>query len=67
LHGDADRNIPPAKGQELVKLAKAVGAEAEFIAYPGKPHGFDFSDTDPVAADALDRVTKFFEARLKSA
>jgi carboxymethylenebutenolidase len=67
LHGDADRNIPPAKGEELVKLAKAVGAEAEFIAYPGKPHGFDFSDTDPMAADAVDRVTKFFEARLKIA
>jgi carboxymethylenebutenolidase len=67
LHGDADRNIPPARGEELVKLAKTVGAEAEFIAYPGKPHGFDFSDTDPVATDALDRVTKFFEARLKIA
>ncbi len=64
LHGDADRNVPPARGEELVKLGKAVGAEAEFIAYPGRRHGFDFSDDDPMAADALGRVTRFFEARL---
>jgi carboxymethylenebutenolidase len=41
LHGEADRNVPFAMG-ELVKLGKAVGAEAELVAYPGKPHGFDF-------------------------
>jgi carboxymethylenebutenolidase len=64
LHGDADHNVPFAKGEELVKLGKAVGAEAELVAYPGKPHGFDFSDTDPMAADAVGRVVKFFEARL---
>jgi len=65
LHGEADTNVPPAKGEELVKLGKAVGAEAEFVAYPGRRHGFDFSDTDPMTADAVGRVTKFFEARLK--
>ncbi len=64
LHGEADRNVPPAKGKELVKLGKAVGAEAEFVAYPGRRHGFDFSDSDPMAADALGRVTRFFESRL---
>ena len=64
LHGNADHNVPFAKGEELVKLGKAVGAEAEFVAYPGKPHGFDFSDNDPMAADAIDRVVRFFEARL---
>jgi acetyl esterase/lipase len=45
-------------------LGKAVGAEAELVAYPGKPHGFDFSDTDPMAADAIGRVVRIFEARL---
>jgi carboxymethylenebutenolidase len=64
LHGEADRNVPFAKGEELVKLAKTTGAEAELIAYPGKPHGFDFSDTDPMTADAVSRVVKFFESRL---
>jgi len=52
LYGTADRNVPPAKGEELVKLGKAVGTEAEFIVYPGRHHGFDFSDTDPMTADA---------------
>jgi carboxymethylenebutenolidase len=64
LHGEADRNVPFAKGEQLVKLAKSMGAEAELVAYPGKPHAFDFSDTDPMTADAIGRVTKFFESRL---
>jgi carboxymethylenebutenolidase len=64
LHGDADQNVPHAEGEKLVKLAKAVGAEAEFVTYPGGRHGFDFSDTDPMAADAVRRVVRFFEMRL---
>jgi carboxymethylenebutenolidase len=64
LHGKADRNVPLAKGEQLVKLGKAIGTEAEFVAYPGR-HGFDFSDTDPMAADAVGRVVRFFESRLK--
>lgn len=67
LHGTADRNVPPAKGEELVKLGKAVGTEAEYIVYPGGHHGFDFSDTDPMTADALDRIVRFFESRLGGA
>src|ERR1700693_6169606 len=31
-----DRNVPFAIGEQLVKLGKAVGAEAELVAYPGK-------------------------------
>jgi carboxymethylenebutenolidase len=64
LHGEADQNVAPAEGEKLVKLGKAVGAEAELVTYPGKKHGFDFSDTDPMAADAIGRVVRFFEARL---
>jgi hypothetical protein len=41
--------------------------EAEFVGYPGKPHGFDFSDSDPMTADALTRVVAFFEAHLITA
>jgi carboxymethylenebutenolidase len=67
LHGEADRNVAPAKGEELVKLAKAIGVEAEFVGYPGKPHGFDFSDADPMTADAVRRVVRFFEVRLSVA
>jgi carboxymethylenebutenolidase len=64
LHGEADQNVPLARGEQLVKLGKAVGAEAELVAYPGRAHGFDFSDSDPMAADAIGRVVRFFEARL---
>jgi carboxymethylenebutenolidase len=64
LHGEADRNVPIAEGRQLVELGKSVGAEAEFVPYPGKAHGFDFSDTDPMTSDAIDRVTRFFQAKL---
>ncbi|RXT52355.1 carboxymethylenebutenolidase [Bradyrhizobium betae] len=64
LHGEADRNVPITKGRELVALGKSVGAETEFVPYPGKAHGFDFSDTDPMTPDAVDRVTRFFKAKL---
>jgi carboxymethylenebutenolidase len=64
LHGDADRIVPIAKGKELVELGKAVGAPAEQIVYSGREHGFDFSDTDPMTADAIRRVVAFFQARL---
>jgi len=64
LHGEADRNVPIGKGKELVKLGKTVGAEAELVSYPGRGHGFDFSDTDPMTADAIGRVVGFFEVRL---
>ena len=64
LHGEADRNVPVVKGQELVKLGNAIGAEAEFVPYPNRQHGFDFSDTDPMTADAVGRIINFFETRL---
>ena len=64
LHGEADHNVPLAKGEELVRIAKAVGAQAEQVTYPGREHGFDFSDTDPMTADAVGRVVRFFEANL---
>jgi carboxymethylenebutenolidase len=67
LHGDADRNVSFARGEALVKLAKAAGGEAELVTYPGKGHAFDFSDSDPMATDAVDRVVRFFESRLQAA
>ncbi|MBW7971047.1 dienelactone hydrolase family protein [Bradyrhizobium sp. BR 10289] len=64
LHGEDDRNVPIAEGRELVELGKAAGAETEFVPYPGKAHGFDFSDTDPMTQDAIGRVARFFQAKL---
>jgi carboxymethylenebutenolidase len=67
LHGDADRNVPLANGVALIKLAKSVGAEADQITYPGKPHGFDFSDRDSATGDAIAHVVGFFKTRLVAA
>ncbi|WP_298878062.1 dienelactone hydrolase family protein [uncultured Bradyrhizobium sp.] len=64
LHGEADKNVPISEGRQLVALGKSVGAETEFVPYPGKAHGFDFSETDPMTPDAIDRVTRFFQAKL---
>ncbi|MES5485495.1 dienelactone hydrolase family protein [Bradyrhizobium sp. INPA03-11B] len=66
LHGEADRNVPLASGEQLVRLGKSVGAAAEIVRYPGKAHGFDFADNDPMAADAVNRVAGFFQARLSA-
>jgi carboxymethylenebutenolidase len=65
LHGEADRVVPVAKGEALVKLAQSVGANAELVTYAARDHGFDFSDTDPMTADAVRRVTQFFQGRLE--
>ncbi|MGJ4941217.1 dienelactone hydrolase family protein [Bradyrhizobium sp. HKCCYLS1011] len=67
LHGDADRNVSIARGEALVRLAKTVGAPAELVTYPGKPHGFDFAENDPASADAVARVVGFFRERLPAA
>jgi carboxymethylenebutenolidase len=67
LHGEADRNVPLARGEELVRLGKSVGAAAEIVRYKGKAHGFDFADNDPMTADAISRVAGFFRARLSAA
>jgi len=64
LHGEADKNVPIEEGRQLVAYGKLAGAETEFVPYPGKAHGFDFSDTDPMTKDAIDRVTRFFQAKL---
>ena len=64
LHGDADRVVPLAKGEELVKLAETVGAPAQQVIYPGRGHGFDFADDDPMTADAIRHVVQFFHERL---
>jgi len=67
LHGEADRNVPLASGEELVRLGKSPGAAAEIVRYPGKAHGFDFADNDPMTNDAVSRVAGFFLARLNAA
>jgi carboxymethylenebutenolidase len=63
-HGDADRIVPPAKGAELVRIARGLAVPAEQVTYPGRGHGFDLSDQDPMVADAMARIVRFFRAKL---
>ncbi len=64
LHGRADHNVSLAEGEALVRLARQLGGPAELVSYPGRGHGFDFSDTDPMTSDAIGRVVEFFRTRL---
>src|ERR1700722_896367 len=57
LHGDADRTVPPAKGAELVRLARAAGAPAEQVTYPGRGHGVDLSGNDPMRPPMRSRAS----------
>jgi carboxymethylenebutenolidase len=67
LHGEADRNVSIASGEALVRLAKEVGTPAEIVRYPGRAHGFDFAENDPMTADAVSRVIGFFQSHLAAA
>ena len=47
-----------------MELPNRFGAPAEQIVYPGREHGFDFLNMDPMTADAIRRVVQFFHQRL---
>lgn len=66
LHGDADRNVPLSEGQALVVVARALGAPAELVVYPGAGHGFDFDPHSAEAEDTRHRVLAFLWQRLES-
>ena len=71
LFGDQDQSIPVGTVEEFDKLLDTVGVDHEIIVYPNSGHAF-FRDSDPTsyrpaaAADAWERVTKFFEKNLNS-
>jgi carboxymethylenebutenolidase len=61
---DDARIVPPTKGAELVRIARGLGLPAEQITYPGRGHGFDLAEQDPMVADAVARVVRFFRTNL---
>jgi carboxymethylenebutenolidase len=67
--GALDTGIPPEKVKEFEEALKKAGKQADIKVYPGAKHGF-FNDTRPeaynaeAAADAWQRVRKFFHDRL---
>lgn len=67
--GSLDTGIPPEKLKEFEEALKKAGKQADIKVYEGAKHGF-FNDTRPeaynaeAAADAWQRVLKFFHERL---
>ncbi|HEX8888625.1 MAG TPA: dienelactone hydrolase family protein [Pyrinomonadaceae bacterium] len=67
--GSLDTGIPPEKVKEFEDALQKAGKQADIKVYEGAKHGF-FNDTRPeaynaeAAADAWQRVLKFFHERL---
>lgn len=67
--GGLDQGIPADKIKEFEEALKKAGKQADIKIYPNAKHGF-FNDTRPeaynaeAAADAWQRVVKFFHERL---
>src|SRR5436305_4994146 len=67
--GALDTGIPPEKVKEFEEALKKAGKQADIKVYEGAKHGF-FNNTRPeaynaeAAADAWQRVLKFFHERL---
>jgi carboxymethylenebutenolidase len=64
IHGEADKTVPYAQGEEIVRFAKGLGGEASILGFRGKDHGFDFSGGN--AADAaMQQMLAFFKRELR--
>jgi carboxymethylenebutenolidase len=66
MHGEADMRQPMALGKALYDQAKALGAEAEFVTFPGEGHGFADDLNHPAAAQAFQRTVAFLDKHLKT-
>jgi len=70
LYGETDAGIPVADVKEIEAVLKAAGKTAEFVVYPGAPHGFVRADRPPMyraeaAKDAWNRCLAWFNKYLK--
>jgi len=70
LYGETDAGIPVADAKEIEAVLKASGKTAEFVVYPGAPHGFDRTDRPSMyraeaAKDAWNRCLAWFNKYLK--
>jgi carboxymethylenebutenolidase len=70
LFGETDAGIPVADVKEIEAALKASGKTAEFVVYPGAPHGFVRADRPPMyraeaSTDAWNRCLAWFNKYLK--
>lgn len=62
LHGDMDTDVPYEQSVEMAKRLAEVGIEHQLVTVLGKGHCFEVAGfTDPVVADALNRVIAFLK------
>ena len=64
LHGDNDTDVPFEQSVLMARELEHRGVQHEFIAMPGKGHGFDQDLSDPTIAAAFDRVLSFLKKQL---
>ena len=64
LHGDNDTDVPFEQSVLMAKELERHGIQHEFIAMPGRGHGFDADMSDPTIAASFDRVLSFLKKQL---
>ena len=64
LHGDNDTDVPFEQSALMAKELARQGVQHEFIAMPGRGHGFDGAMSDPAIATTFDRVLTFLYKQL---
>lgn len=62
LQGDADTVDPLGQSQELYRGLKRYGVEAELVAYPREPHGFQ---EEKHLLDRMNRILAWYDKHLK--
>ena len=64
LHGDTDTDVPFEQSALMAKELARHGVPYEFVALPGRGHGFDGAMSDPAVAATFDRVLAFLRKHL---
>jgi acetyl esterase/lipase len=64
LHGDNDTDVPFEQSALMAKELARHDVPYEFIAMPGRGHGFDGTMWDPAIAGTFDRVLTFLKKYL---
>jgi dipeptidyl aminopeptidase/acylaminoacyl peptidase len=65
LHGDKDTDVPFEQSALMAKMLGQYGVEYEFIAMPGRGHGFDLPMSEPEIANTFGRVLAFLEKNIQ--
>ncbi|MDI3339360.1 MAG: S9 family peptidase [Sphaerobacter sp.] len=62
LHGEEDRRVAMAEGQEMYVALRTLGVETQFVTYPREGHGIEERKHQ---RDLIDRVVAWFDRHLR--